>query len=236
MHWHLVLFLPAKDEAENLPRLVPAALEAGYAQVVVCDDGSTDGTAEVAHRLGAEVLRHERNLGLAQALRTLLDFASERLKEDELAVFMDADSTMDPKAAFLGARLVEEKGADLAIGSRYAPGGGVSGLPLSRALYSFGARLLFQALHPIPGVRDYTSGYRLYRPTFLRRYREAYPRWFDSPGFTAQTELLLRAHALGAKAVEFPIRIAYEAKRGGSKMRVLRTAREYFLLAWRRFP
>ncbi len=232
----LTLLLPAKDEAENLPRLVPAALEAGYTRVVVCDDGSTDGTAEVAHGLGAEVLRHERNLGLAQALRTLLDFASERLGEDELAVFMDADGTMDPKAALLGARLMEEKGTEIAIGSRYAPGGGVSGLPLSRSLYSLGARLLFQVLHPIPRVRDYTSGYRLYRPTFLRRYREVYPFWFDSPGFTAQTELLLRAHALGAKAVEFPIRIAYEAKRGGSKMRVFRTAKEYFLLAWRRFP
>jgi dolichol-phosphate mannosyltransferase len=232
----LALLLPAKDEAENLPRLVPAAFDAGYARVVVCDDGSTDGTAEVAHGLGAEVLRHERNLGLAQAHRTLLDFASEHLGEDELAVFMDADGTMDPKAAFLGAELMEEKGAEIAIGSRYAPGGGVSGLPPSRLLYSLGARLLFQALHPIPGVRDYTSGYRIYRPAFLRRYREVYPRWFDSPGFTAQTELLLRAHALGAKAVEFPIRIAYEAKRGASKMRAFRTAREYLLLALRRFP
>ncbi len=232
----LALLLPAKDEAENLPGVVRAAFEAGYARVVVCDDGSTDGTAEVAHGLGAEVLRHERNLGLAQALRTLFDFASERLEEDELAVFMDADGTMDPKAALLGAQLMEERGAEIAIGSRYAPGGGVSGLPLSRSLYSLGARLLFQALHPIPGVRDYTSGYRLYRPAFLRRYREVYPFWFDSPGFTAQTELLLRAHALGAKAVEFPIRIAYEAKRGGSKMRVFRTVKEYFLLAWRRFP
>jgi len=232
----LALLLPAKDEAENLPKVVPAAFDAGYARVVVCDDGSTDGTAEMARGLGAEVLRHERNLGLAQALRTLLDFASERLEKDELAVFMDADATMDPKAAFVGAQLMEEKGAEIAIGSRYAPGGGVSGLPFSRTLYSLGARLLFQALHPIPGVRDYTSGYRLYRPSFLRRYREVYPRWFDSPGFTAQTELLLRAHALGAKAVEFPIRIAYEVKRGESKMRVFRTVREYLLLALRRFP
>jgi len=231
----LVLLLPAKDEAENLPRLVPTALEAGYGRVVVCDDGSDDGTAEVAQRLGAQVLRHERNLGLAQALRTLLNFASDHLEADELAVFMDADATMDPKAAFLGARLMAEEEADLAIGSRYAPGGGVSGLPRVRALYSLGARLLLQTLHPIPGVRDYTSGYRLYRPSFLRRYREAHPYWFESPGFTAQTELLLRAHALGAKAVEFPIRIAYEAKRGGSKMRTFRTAKEYFLLAWRRF-
>jgi dolichol-phosphate mannosyltransferase len=232
----LALFLPAKDEAENLLTLVPAAFESGYGRVVVCDEGSGDGTAEVAQRLGAQVLRHERNLGLAQALRTLLDFAAHHLEADELAVFMDADATMDPKAAFLGARLMAEEGADLAVGSRYAPGGGVSGLPLSRALYSLGARLLFQALHPIPGVRDYTSGYRLYRPSFLRRYREAYPYWFDSPGFTAQTELLLRARALGAKTVEFPIHIAYEAKRGGSKMRVFRTAKEYLLLAWRRFP
>jgi dolichol-phosphate mannosyltransferase len=215
----LALFLPAKDEAENLPRLVPVAFEAGYGRVVVCDDGSNDGTAEVAQRLGAQVLRHERNLGLAQALRTLLNFAADHLEADELAVFMDADATMDPKAAFLGARLMAEEGAD----------------PPVRALYSLGARLLFQALHPIPGVRDYTSGYRLYRPSFLRRYREAHPYWFDSPGFTAQTELLLRARALGAKAVEFPIHITYEAKRGDSKMRVLLTAKEYFLLAWRRF-
>ncbi|WP_448377603.1 glycosyltransferase [Fervidobacterium sp.] len=225
--------MPAKDEAENLPRLIPAALEAGYRRVVVCDDGSEDGTAEVAQSLGAIVLSHPTNLGLAAALRTLLNWAAENLAEDEAAVFMDADGTMDPKAAFVGVERLEAASAQIAIGSRYAPGGRVMGLSPVRQLYSLGARALFRLLHPIPGVRDYTSGYRIYRGDFLKRYQSLYPRWFDSPGFTAQTELLLRAHQAGARVVEFPITIVYGAKRGRSKMKVARTVKEYVLLAWR---
>lgn len=228
----LTLLLPAKDEAENLPGLVRPALEAGYRRVVVCDDGSTDGTAAVAEGLGALVLVHPRNLGLAAALRTLLNWAAENLEDDDLAVFMDADGTMDPRSV-AAARALFEGGAEIAIGSRYAPGGGVSGLPAYRAVLSLGARELFRLLHPIPGVRDYTSGYRVYRADFLRRYREAYPDWFAASGFTAQTELLLRARTLvpPPRVEEFPIRIRYEAKRGASKMRVLRTIAEYARLA-----
>jgi len=98
----LVLFLPAKDEAPNLPDLIRRAWEAGFSHVVVCDDGSQDGTGDVARGLGATVLVHPVNLGLGEALKTLFTWASERLGEEEVAVFMDADGTMDPKQALLG--------------------------------------------------------------------------------------------------------------------------------------
>ncbi|MFW8121057.1 glycosyltransferase, partial [Klebsiella pneumoniae] len=79
------LLLPAKDEEENLDSLVSRAVALGY-RVLVCDDGSADATAEVAARSGAQVVRHERNLGLAEALRTLFDRFVEEGREGDWAV------------------------------------------------------------------------------------------------------------------------------------------------------
>lgn len=224
------LLLPAKDEAENLPSLLQRAKEFGY-RVVVCDDGSTDGTGEVARAHGATVLTHPQNLGLSMALRTLLNWAADHLEDEDWAVFMDADGTMDPKDALS----LEGRKFDLAVGSRYR--GKVTGLSPWRRLLSAGASLLYRLLFPIPGVTDYTSGYRVYRGKFLKDYRLFYPRWFSQEGFTASTELLLRGRALGFQITEFPISIRYEAKRGPSKMRVLKTIGLHLALIRRmRFP
>lgn len=69
---------------------------------------------------------------------------------------------------------------------------------------------------------------------FLKRYKEAFPHWFESQGFTAQTELLLLAYyGLGARVAEIGAPIRYDRKKGASKMRILRTIRAYLELGWR---
>jgi len=221
------LMLPAKDEASNLVRLLPKAASLGLL-AVVCDDGSSDNTAEVAKEMGAVVLRHESNLGLAEALKTLIRYATDHLKDNDTVVFMDADNTMDPESAL---RLIEAlRGADIAIGSRFVPGGGVSGLSPIRQWLSLGARVFFSLVTNLP-VQDYTSGFRAYRVSFLKDYEAFFPSLFASQGFAAQTELLLRsALQLGAEVVEVPIHISYERKEGVSKMKVMRTVKEYLAL------
>lgn len=227
------LLLPAKDEAEALSALIPEARREGL-EVVVCDDGSTDATAEVAEREGALVLRHPRNLGLAEALRTLLDWAVNSLEERDVVVLADADGTMLPKDARRIGEAVELLVADVVIGSRFRPGGGEIGVPPVRRLLSFGARLYLGLTLGIAGVTDYTTGFRGYRVGFLKRYKEAFPHWFESRGFTAQTELLLLAYyRLGARVAEIGAPIRYDRKKGASKMRILRTARAYLELGWR---
>lgn len=230
--------LPAKDEAANLRSLIPRAYNVGASQVVVCDDGSTDETAEIACKLKATVLRHPENRGLASALRTLLDWSVENLKSNDKVVFMDADGTMDPMIAVHALKDQVVRLSEVAIGSRFQKGGGVVGLPRNRQLFSHLAALFYRATHPIAEVRDYTSGFRVYEVGFLQYYKTVFPFWFSTDGFPAQTELLIRSSWLGAQIAEFPLVIEYGAKLGSSKMRVWRTVRDYvavgMLLHWER--
>lgn len=224
------LLLPAKDEAQALSRLLPQARQLGM-EVVVCDDGSQDGTGEVARKLGALVLAHGTNRGLAEALRTLFRWAVDHLENHQVVLTMDADGTMPLEG---GEKVVEAlllTGSDIAIGSRFRPGGGEVGVPPLRRALSLGARWYLSLTAGIPGVSDYTTGLRAYRVGFLRQYEEVFPFYFRSKGFSAQTELLVRAyHRLGARVVEVGVPILYHEKAGASKMRVLRTAKEYLHL------
>lgn len=224
------LLLPAKDEARNLPALLAEAREVGLLPVV-CDDGSTDGTAEVARALGARVLRHRRNLGLGAALRTLFTFALAEGRPGDLFLLMDADGTMSPRLFPAMREALLQREADLVIASRFR-GGGVEGVPLLRRGLSQGARLYFSLLFPGLGVTDWTTGWRLYRFEFLERYAREFPFLFRGQGFTAQTEILLRARRLAppVRVAEVGGRIEYGRKAGRSKMKVLRTLLEYLRL------
>ena len=224
------LLLPAKDEAHNLPSLLERAQAVGLLPVV-CDDGSQDGTGEVARAWGARVLVHRRNLGLAAALKTLFTFALAEGKPGDLFLVMDADGTMDPLLFPEMRQALEREGAEVVIASRFR-GGGAQGLPLWRQALSWGARLYFSALYPGLGVTDWTTGWRLYRYEWLERYAQRYPFLFRAAGFAAQTEMLLRGRGLvpPTRVVEVGAAIAYGQKRGRSKMRVLRTAGEYLRL------
>ncbi len=223
------LLLPAKDEAESLPWLLGRATGAGLVPVV-CDDGSGDGTGERARALGALVLSHPENRGLAEALRTLFLWFLEEGRPGDLALVMDADGTMDPGLFPAMREALEREGAEVVVASRFR--GRAEGVPPLRGLLSWGARAFFSLLHPVPGLTDYTTGWRLYRYELLARYRAAFPLLFRAPGFSAQTEMLLRMRRLSPppKVVEVGAVLRYGAKRGSSKMRILRTAGEYLRL------
>lgn len=227
------LLLPAKDEAENLPWILERARAVGLIPVV-CDDGSRDGTAEIARQHGAVVLVHEENLGLAQAVRTLLSFALAQGKPGDLFLIMDADGTMDPALFLEMHRALRKHHAEVVIASRFR-GGGTQGLGLLRRFFSQMARTYFTLLYPGLGVTDWTTGWRLYTYEFLKRYATAYPFLFESRGFAAQTEILLRGASLEPKprVAEIGAVIRYDRKSGKSKMRVFRTMKEYLILGLR---
>lgn len=218
------LLLPAKDEEANLPWILERAHQVGLL-AVVCDDGSSDRTAQVAKAHGARVLRHRENLGLGAALKTLFTFALAEGRRGDLFLVMDADATMDPLLFPQMAHTLYAKDADLVIASRFR-GGGVEGLSPFRRFLSAGARLYFSLLFPGLGVTDWTTGWRLYRYEWLERYAHAHPFLFHSRGFTAQTEMLLRAAQMvpRPRVVEVGVTLAYGRKGGRSKMRVVRTA------------
>ncbi len=234
----VIVALPAFNERDALPRLLRriAAAPGGPYRTLVVDDGSSDGTAEAAEACrealpGLRVVRHDRNRGLGAALQTGWTEALRELPDDGAVITMDADDTHDPAVI---ARLLDllAAGADVAIASRFQPGGGEVGLSPARRVFSRGAGVLLAAARPIAGVRDYTCGYRAYRAGMLRRAFQAYGQngLITAPGFACSAEVLVKLAALGARCAEAPLVLRYDLKRGKSKMKVLRTIGGYFYI------
>ena len=242
----VILALPAYNEAEAIPDLLDAAREAllaleGFApRVIVVDDGSTDGTAEIVRRFDAgfpvEVVSHETNRGLGPAILTSLRAALERsATPDDVIVNMDADNTHPPETIramieTLGA------GADVVIASRYRPGSKQVGVPLGRRMLSFAARLVFTWRLHLEGVRDYTCGFRAYRARTIRRAFDMYgERLITRAGFACTDELLVNLARLEPRPriAEVPFVLRYDRKRGRSKLEIVKTARETIKMLFR---
>lgn len=241
----VILALPAYNEEKNLPVLLAAFQDemqkAGLAYlVVVVDDGSQDGTQQIVSewsgRMPLELVTHARNRGLGATISDALEQALKTAAEDDVIVTMDADNTHSPALIPEMAAKIRD-GYDLVIASRYRRGAKVVGLSASRQALSMGARLLFQTVFPIRGVRDYTSGFRAYRPAILRRAFVSYQAGLVTEGgFACMAEILLKLGRMPVKTCEIPLVLRYDRKDGPSKMRVGSTViRTLQLVARNRF-
>ena len=165
------VILPTYNEAENLEAVV-GGIEAALpeATILVVDDASTDGTGALAERLGTEVLHRPGKAGLGRAYAA--GFATALAAGAEYVIEMDADLSHDPADL---PRLLEPAlaGADLVLGSRYAPGGGIEDWGLKRRVLSrWGCGYARRVLGV--GVRDLTGGYKCFRAAHAagdRRHR-----------------------------------------------------------------
>jgi dolichol-phosphate mannosyltransferase len=232
---HVVL--PAFNEESSLPpRLRRLAEVARTEQVTawVVDDGSADGTAAVAEAgvdgLDVRVVRHRGNLGLGRAVLSGLRAALEEAGADDVVVVMDADDTHDP--ALIRALHAEiDAGADVAICSRFVPGGDDRTAPFGRRLLSRGAAKLFHHALDVDGVRDFTSGYRAYRASLLTRASAHWgERLIEEQGFACMVELLLKLRHCRPVITEVPLNLQYDRKRGPSKLKLRRTIMQYLKL------
>lgn len=237
------IVLPAYDEEENMPRLLDSVRDAmadspvRY-QVVVVDDGSRDRTAAVAESFAREMpialIRHPVNQGLGATIRDGVVAAIRRADERDIIVTMDADDTHTPGLILRMVRMISE-GYDVVIASRYKPESRVYGVPLLRRAMSRGASVLMRLLFPIRGVKDYTCGFRAYRASVLRAAVDRYGDDFvNQEGFQCMVDILLRLRSLDLVFGEVPLLLRYDRKRGESKMRVWRTARQTLRLLFER--
>ncbi|MGP8243704.1 MAG: glycosyltransferase [Bryobacteraceae bacterium] len=228
----VILTLPAYNEAAALPQLFAKFQQEMRAAgldgaAVVVDDGSTDNTRgildEWSTALGIEIVVHKQNRGLGETIRDALYRAAELSEPDDVIVTMDADNTHPPSLIPEMFRRIQA-GNDLVIASRYRAGASVIGLSPLRHLMSYGARILFTAAFPIPGVRDYTSGFRAYRPVLLRNAAATYRDQFvTEKGFSCMAEILLKLSRMGPRISEVPLVLNYDQKGGQSKMKVAKT-------------
>jgi dolichol-phosphate mannosyltransferase len=211
----VVVVIPTYNERDNLAWIVGRVRSAvPEVDVLVVDDGSPDGTGELADELAAaddqvSVLHRTEKAGLGAAylhgFRVALDRGYDVVGE------MDADGSHQPEQ--LPALLAALRDADLVIGSRWVPGGSVVNWPLSRKVLSVGGNVYARVLLGVP-VRDVTAGYRLFRRTTLERIGLDS---VQSAGYVFQTDLAFRVHRAGMRVVEVPIEFV-ERVRGDSKM------------------
>jgi glycosyltransferase involved in cell wall biosynthesis len=215
MSERVLVIVPTYDEAENLERILQRlAASVPTAHALVVDDGSPDGTGELAEKLAGldprvHVLRRTTKAGLGPAY--VAGFRWAREHGYDVVVEMDADGSHAPEQ--LPALLTALESADLVLGSRYVPGGAVTDWPLHRLLLSrFGNRYTRWALR-LP-LSDATGGFRAARSELIDALH------LDdvaSHGYCFQVDWAWRAVRAGARVLEVPITFTERAF-GRSKM------------------
>jgi dolichol-phosphate mannosyltransferase len=210
-----LVVVPTYNEAENLDGIVGRVRgSVPAADVLVVDDGSPDGTGRIADRLAGgdgqvSVLHRRTKEGLGPAY--VAGFRCGLERGYGILVQMDADGSHLPEQipTLVGALT----GADLVIGSRWAPGGSVQNWPWSREMLSRGGNLYARLATGVT-VRDVTGGFRAWRSEALEALGLA---TVASAGYCFQVDLTRRAVRAGLRVTEVPIRFV-ERSRGQSKM------------------
>jgi len=225
-----LVVLPTYQEAENIAEVLRRLRAAApSADVLVVDDSSPDGTAAMAkavgHELGGvDVLIRASKSGLGSAYRA--GFAEGLARGYDVLVEMDSDLSHDPSRlpALLEA---VNAGADLAIGSRYVPGGAIPAWPLHRRMLSRWGNRYADALLGL-SVRDATSGFRAYRADALRAIDLAK---VSADGYGFQIEMAYRVAGNGGTIVELPIEFV-DRQLGTSKMSFRIIAEALAFVTW----
>lgn len=199
----------AFNEKAKIVRVIERAREAaipGVTDFMVCDDGSTDGTAEVVEALGVRVLRQSPRSGVGAAIRRVITFAREH-KYDVVVIMAGNDKDRPQEIPRLLAPIVEQ-GADFVQGSRYLPGGDYGNMPLYR-------RVATQFVHPWlftlvtrRRITDSTNGFRAFRVALCDDSRMNLGQaWLDA--YELEPYLFFKAVTLGYRVVEVPVTKIY---------------------------
>lgn len=213
-----LVIIPTYNELENIQKIIEKvfSLEEGF-EILVVDDGSPDGTAEIVKSLIPKynnllhILEREGKQGLGTAYITGFEWG---LKNSYNFLFeMDADFSHDPEDLIKLYEACENEGADLAIGSRYVTGVNVVNWPMGRVLMSYYASAYVRLITGMP-FRDATAGFKCYRAEVLQAINLHKVKF---KGYAFQIEMKFTAWKLGFNVVEVPI-IFTDRKEGTSKM------------------
>lgn len=196
----VIAAIPAFNEEKTIGKVILLAWRQ-VDGVIVCDDGSKDMTAEMAEKLGAKVVRHERNLGKGAALRTLFEKARE-VDADVLAT-LDADGQHDPGEIPRLVRPILDGEADVVVGSRFMHR--ENQMPRYRR---FGSRVLNFFTNAAAGnkVADTQSGFRAYSRKAVQKIK------ITEMGIGVDSQILMDAAGKGLMVVEVPTCCSYEGE------------------------
>jgi dolichol-phosphate mannosyltransferase len=227
---NVLVVLPTYNESENIDRVLRRIREAlPDATVLVVDDGSPDGTAEMAETLGKEIggielLRRHQKSGLGSAYRAGFRWGLDH--GFDACIEMDADLSHEPEA-LPGLVAALSGGTEVVVGSRYVEGGAIPNWAWHRRLLSRGGNLYASALLGL-GVADSTSGFRVYAASVLERIDLDRIR---ADGYGFQIEMTYQSKRAGATVTEVPIRFVDRVE-GESKMSTFIVVEALGLVTW----
>ncbi len=196
----IIVGIPAYNEEKTIASVVLGAQKHAHI-VIVCDDGSKDLTAEIALRLGAVVVRHERNQGYGAALHSLFNRAKE-LNAD-IFITLDSDGQHDPSEIPTLIKPIEEGNADVVLGSRFMGEAGTADMPKYR---KFGIKVITRLSNGSAknAVSDGQSGFRAYNKVAIEKLGS-----FSDDGMGASIELIRAINKSGLNVSEVPISCKY---------------------------
>ncbi len=199
----VVVGIPAFNEENSIAGVVVGAQKFADA-VIVCDDGSTDLTAEIAEKLGADVVRHEINSGYGAAIRSLFERAREY--GADVLITLDGDGQHDANEIPNVLKPIVQGVSDVVIGSRFVDTNGTAEMPFYRQI---GAKLITKMVNGSSknGVTDAQSGFRAYNRKAIERLS------IIEEGMGASVEILLKASQDDLKIFEVPSSCRYNKTR-----------------------
>jgi len=238
----LWILLPAFNEEASIPNLFPkidAAMKDRNQEyrLVVVNDGSTDRTGEVLKQYESSypltVLTHSINRGLGETERDGFEYLASVSADDDYLCRFDCDDTHEPAYIFSMIDKIKE-GYDVVNTSRFQPGGGQKGVDSYRTAVSLAANVFMSFVFWIPGVRDHSCGFRVYRAKVIKDAVSIFGNSFiqlKGLGFTCTLEMIVKLKLLGCRFAEVPFVLRYDQRLSKSKMVSSVTTLGYMVMA-----
>lgn len=244
------IILCALNEAQNLKKLIPDLsrelrnLKQDF-QIILCIDGSTDESltllTDFQKNHPVRILDVINRRGLGPACNRVYSAAIENANNDDLVIYLDSDNTHLPSQLGEMISHFHKNNLDVLTASRFCDKSTMETFPLRRKLISIMASLLLTnliAIRKISGEKllDYTSGYRIYRGTKLKKLYEIYgEKFIAEPDFTSTCEIILKLGRINSRIDEIPLIYDYGQKIGKSKFRFFRNSWNLFNLLYKYF-
>ena len=194
---NITIGIPAFNEEKNIGKVI-VTLKKITNDIIVCDDGSSDLTKEIAEGLGVKVISHTKNMGYGEAIKSIFNEAKK--KESEILVTFDADNQHRPEDITNIVKPILDKQADMVIGSRFLKN--ETNMPNYR---KFGVKVLTKVTNMSikENLTDSQSGLRAYQKKVLQIIN------LTDSGMGISTEILIKSHQNKFRIVEVPIQILY---------------------------
>tara|TARA_B100000315_G_scaffold177238_1_gene165800 strand:+ start:7969 stop:8739 length:771 start_codon:yes stop_codon:yes gene_type:complete len=236
----IFFILPIFNEEKNLPSLISdirKSMKDQEYKILAINDGSTDNSLEILYKLQSYdiiIINSLVNMNVGATFSAGIDTVLAESKDnDDIVVVMEGDQTSTINYALNLISELRKREDDIVIASRYKRNGGVVHFPLIRRIYSRCASALMHYYFPInSNISDYTIFFRSYRVGIFKKAIRYFGKFglIQSKGFGANTELLIKLSMLTNRISEIPFVYDYSRKEGKSKIKVLRTIGEYFII------